>query len=82
MCKTVPREQGHLDFLLPVLPLAEPKDGRKQVLNAQTGQPITHKFFVPRARADSIPAGSSNGPLYNLNFDLQLGDGWYYECED
>src|SRR2546422_4568727 len=46
---------------LPVLPLAEPKDGRKQVLNAQTGQPITHKFFVTRASSDGVPARDSVG---------------------
>src|SRR5437016_4522454 len=40
------------------------------MLNAQTGQPITHKFFVPRARADGVPAGTSVGIRHSFALSL------------
>jgi hypothetical protein len=36
-----------------------------------------------RYRLDaSVPGGRRNGPFYNLFYDLQLCDRWWYECED
>jgi hypothetical protein len=39
--------------------------------------PSGRSGFVRLARG-----GRRGGPFYNLNFDLFLGDRWWYECED
>jgi hypothetical protein len=38
--------------------------------------------FVRLCRGPNTPEGRRIGPFYNLNFDLELGDRWWYECED
>jgi hypothetical protein len=44
--------------------------------------PSGRSGFVRVSVGPGIPAGRSNGPFYNLNFDLQLCDRWWYKCED
>jgi hypothetical protein len=44
--------------------------------------PSGRSGFVRVSDGPRIPAGRSNGPFHNLNFDLQLRDRWWYECED
>ena len=44
--------------------------------------PSGRSGFVRVSVGPGIPAGRSNGPFHNLNFDLQLRDRWWYECED
>src|SRR5712692_4241038 len=68
--ETVSRKQWDLDFLLPVLPLAEPEDGWKQVLNALRRQPIPHEFFMSGTRADGVPVWNSVG--FRHSFALSL----------
>jgi hypothetical protein len=44
--------------------------------------PSGRSGFVRIGAGPSRPTGPSNGPLHNLNFDLQLRERWWYECED
>ncbi len=44
--------------------------------------PSGRSGFVRVSVGPSIPAAHSSGPFYNLNFDLQLRERWWYECED
>jgi hypothetical protein len=44
--------------------------------------PSGRSGFVRVSVGASIPAGAPNGPFYNLFFELQLRDRWWYECED
>jgi len=44
--------------------------------------PSGRSGFVRVGVGPSIPAGRCSGPFYDLNFDLQLRDRWWYECED
>src|SRR5205807_8934073 len=53
--ETVAQEQRDLDFLLPVLPLAEPHYGRQYLLDTLLSEPVAHLFLVTRACSDGIP---------------------------
>ena len=44
--------------------------------------PSGRSGFVRASVGPGIPAARSDGPFYNLNFDLQLRGRWWYECED
>lgn len=44
--------------------------------------PSGRSGFVRVSFSPVTPAGRSNGPLHNLNFDLQLRERWSYQCED
>ncbi len=44
--------------------------------------PSGRSGFVRASVGPGMPAARSNGPFHNLNFDLQLPERWWYECED
>jgi len=44
--------------------------------------PSGRSGFVRVSIGPRIPTARSNGPFYNLNFDLQLRERLWYECED
>jgi hypothetical protein len=44
--------------------------------------PAGRSGFVRVSVGPGMPAARSNGPYYNLNFDLRLPESWWYECED
>jgi hypothetical protein len=44
--------------------------------------PSGRSGFVRVGVDPSVLVGRSNGPFYNLDFDLQLSERWWYECED
>jgi hypothetical protein len=38
--------------------------------------------FVRVRASPGMPLGRSDGPFYNLNLEVRLGDRWRYQCED
>jgi hypothetical protein len=44
--------------------------------------PSGRSGFVRLSPRPNAPGGRRNGLFHNLNFDLQLRDKWWYECED
>src|SRR5437879_6549129 len=57
--KTVAGKKRGLDLLFPVLPLAQPYDGREQVFDTLSGQPIAHLLFMSGPCPDGIPSRGS-----------------------
>lgn len=38
--------------------------------------------FIRYQLDPAVPGGRRNGPFYNLFYDRQLCERWWYECED
>src|SRR5205823_15043010 len=59
--EAIPRKQRTLNLLLSILPLIQPPDGGKQLLDAERLKPIPDLLFVPRARTNRIPEWNDIG---------------------
>jgi hypothetical protein len=44
--------------------------------------PSGRSGFVRVSLVPGMPRGRRDGPFYNLNYDLELGGGWWYQNED
>ena len=78
--EAIPGKQRDFDFFLPVLPLTEPLDRRKQGFNALFVQLVAHQLFMTGLRAKRIPASGVESFGHSFALSLTVNDNHTLVC--